>query len=135
MRIAFFVNDLGKEVAGYTTTALAIEALKAGHEIWYITPGDFAFDEDDRIAAHATTVPKRKYESTEALLEGLQGEKARRERICDDDLDVLMLRNDPSQDFIERPWAHNAGIIFGQVAAAHGVIVLNDPFGLSRAMN
>lgn len=135
MRIAFFVNDLEKEVAGYTTTALAFEALKAGHEIWYITPGDFAFDQDDRLSAHATTAPRRKYDSTDALLEAVQGEKARIERISVDDLDVLMLRNDPSQDFVERPWATNAGIIFGQVAAAHGVIVLNDPFGLAKAMN
>ncbi|MCH5599354.1 hypothetical protein [Niabella ginsengisoli] len=32
------------------------------------------------------------------------------------DLDVLMLRNDPSADLEERPWAQYAGIVFGQLA-------------------
>ena len=34
-----------------------------------------------------------------------------------------------------RTWAQGAGIIFGRVAMRHGVIVLNDPNGLSKAMN
>jgi glutathione synthase len=57
------------------------------------------------------------------------------ERICVDDLDVLMLRNDPSVDAISRPWASTAGILFGRLAVRHGVIVLNDPNGLAKAMS
>jgi glutathione synthase len=34
-----------------------------------------------------------------------------------------------------RSWAQSTGIIFGRVAMRHGVIVLNDPNGLSKAMN
>ena len=52
-----------------------------------------------------------------------------------DDLDVLLLRNDPSADLTQRAWAQTAGIVFGRVAMRHGVIVLNDPNGLSQAMN
>ena len=37
-----------------------------------------------------------------------------------------MLRNDPSID-TDRPWAMEAGILFGREAAKRGVIVLNDP--------
>src|SRR6186713_2497542 len=45
-----------------------------------------------------------------------------------------MLRNDPSID-AETPWAMEAGILFGREAAKRGVIVLNDPDSLGRAIN
>jgi glutathione synthase len=51
------------------------------------------------------------------------------------DLDVILLRNDPSLDAEDRPWAAHAGIVFGQLAAQRGVIVLNDPEGLGQAWN
>ena len=36
---------------------------------------------------------------------------------------------------MERAWAQSVGINFGRVAMRHGVIVLNDPNGLAKAMN
>ena len=51
------------------------------------------------------------------------------------EIDVLMLRSDPSQDAAERPWAANAGPMFGRLAVARGVLVLNDPDGLALAQN
>jgi len=65
----------------------------------------------------------------------LQGTKAKQERITIDDLDILLLRNDPSDDTTKRPWAMTAGIIFGRMARRGGVIVLNDPDGLAKATN
>ena len=61
--------------------------------------------------------------------------KQKYERIAVDDLDVLVLRNDPSTDMGLRSWAQSSGIIFGRAAMRHGVIVLNDPNGLAKAMN
>src|SRR3546814_10467364 len=46
-----------------------------------------------------------------------------------------MLRNDPSIEFEKRPWAQNAGIVFGQLAQCHGLVVLNDPDTLANASN
>jgi glutathione synthase len=46
-----------------------------------------------------------------------------------------LLRNDPSTDTGQRSWAQAAGLIFGRMAMRRGVIVLNDPDGLSRAQN
>ena len=57
------------------------------------------------------------------------------ERLAVDDLDVLMLRNDPAADRGRRSWAQTAGIMFGRAAMRRGVIVLNDPNGLANAMN
>ncbi|MDL1872876.1 glutathione synthase [Deltaproteobacteria bacterium PRO3] len=135
MRLGFVVNDIQTEEPGYTTTRLAMAALNRGHEIWVLGAGDFAYDPDENIHARARTVPKKKYKSSENFLRDLQGKQARQERITVDDLDVLMLRNDPSVDLVHRAWAQAAGITFGRVAMRHGVIVLNDPNGLSKALN
>ncbi len=134
MKIGFLVNDIETEQAGYTTTRLAMAAINRGHEAWVMTPGDFAYDPDEAIRARAKHAPKDKYKTGGAYLAGLRGRSARTRRITVDELDVLMLRNDPSED-VERPWRQNAGIDFGRIAMRNGVIVLNDPNGLDKAMN
>ncbi len=134
MKIGFLVNDISTEQAGYTTTRLAMAAINRGHEAWIISPGDFAYDPDEMIRARAKHAPKDKYNTGAAYLAGLRSSKARTRRITVDDLDVLMLRNDPSQD-VDQPWRQAAGIDFGRLAMRNGVIVLNDPNGLAKAMN
>ncbi len=134
MKIGFFVNNIKTEEQGFTTTRLAMAAINRGHEAWYIGAGDFAYDPDEKIRARATTVPQTKYKALKTFFGHLQN-KAVTERITVDDLDVLMLRNDPSLEKGTRSWAKTAGIEFGRLAMRHGVIVLNDPNGLARAMN
>ena len=129
------VNDVKTEEPGYTTVRLAMAALNRGNEIWIMGAGDFAYDPDETIKARACSVPRRQYKSSETFLNDLQGKKAVRERITVDELDVLMLRNDPSTDTGLRSWAQSSGIIFGRASMRHGVIVLNDPDGLAKAMN
>lgn len=135
MRIGFVVNDVQTEQAGYTTTRLAMAAVNRGHEAWEIGVGDFAFDPDGSVRARARAAPKTKYKATNTFLADLQGPKARVERVTVDDLDVLMLRNDPAEDQGRRPWAQMAGIMFGRAAMRRGVIVLNDPNGLANGIN
>lgn len=135
MKIGFIVNNVATEDANYTTTRLATEAINRGHEVWTIGVGDLIYDPDDRVRARARSAPNKQYKSGETYLSDLRGKKARVERITVDDLDILMLRNDPTNDAIQRPWAQSAGIIFGRIAMRHGVVVLNDPNGLSKAMN
>ena len=135
MRIGFFVNDVQSEQAGYTTTRLAMAALNRGHESWVLDANSFAYDPDEKVRARAVSAPKAQYKSSEVYLEDLRGKKAKRERITVDDLDVLLLRNDPFTDNGLRSWAQTVGINFGRIAMRHGVIVLNDPNGLAKAMN
>ena len=135
MKIGFVVNDVQTEETGYTTIRLAMAAHNQGHEIYLMGAGDFAYDPDENIRARARTVPNSKYKSSDNFLRDLQGKKMKRERITVDDLDVLLLRSDPSTDTGLRSWAQATGIIFGRVAMRHGVIVLNDPNGLSKTMN
>lgn len=135
MKIGFVINTLETEQEGYTTLRLAIAAINMGHEAWIIGVGDFSYDPDESIMAHAVTTKVKKYNSSASFLSDLKGKKAVKERIKVDDLDVLMLRNDPSNDMISRPWAVTAGIIFGRRAMNKGVIVVNDPNGLAKATN
>ena len=135
MKVGFVVNDVNTEQTGYTTTRLAMAALNRGHEAWVIGAGDFAYDADEAVRARARAAPKQQYKSSDSYLADLQGKKAKLERVTLDEFDVLMLRSDPSTDVGYRAWAQAAGIIFGRVAMRRGLIVLNDPNGLSKAMN
>lgn len=135
MRIGFFVNSIEGETANYSTTHLALAALGQGHDICYITPGDFVLRPDDNLAVRALTLPARNYKKAETLFKDLQGKETSVETLDVSEIDVLMLRNDPSEDAAERPWAASVGSIFGRLAAARGTIVLNDPDGLAGAQN
>ncbi len=135
MRIGLVVNDLNTEQAGYTTTRLGMWAVNRGHEVWVMGLGDFAYDADENIRARARSVPKKQFKSNELYLNTLKGKNALKERITVDDLDVLLLRSDPANETGQRSWAATAGINFGRIAMRHGVIVLNDPNGLAKAIN
>ncbi len=135
MKIGFVVNDLDTECADYTTTRLALTALGMGHEAWYISLADFGYDADASIVASARSAPRKKYATGETFLTAVRGEKGIAERIVMTDLDVVLLRSDPSEDAIERPWAAQAGVLFCRRAMGQGLIVLNHPDGLARALN
>ena len=135
MRIAFFINGFELEHPRYTTTLLAMTARDRGHDVCYVTPDDFILRPDDGMSVRAAVPRKKKFKDGEEWVAALQGEEFAPKTIDISDIDVLMLRNDPSLDAAERPWAAQAGIVFGQFAKESGVIVLNDPDGLSRAQN
>jgi glutathione synthase len=135
MRIGFFINDIETEKSGFTTLRLAMTAVNRGHEVWIIGAGDLAYDADEKIRARALSTTRKKYKTTSTYLKELKSDRAKSERITVDDLDILMLRNDPAEDAGNRAWAKTAGIIFGNVALRSGVIVLNDPMALAGAMD
>jgi glutathione synthase len=95
--------------------------------------GDLAYDPNGRISARATSVPKSKYTSSQSYTADLQGKNAVKRRINVSDLDVLMLRNVPSDDVVNRPWAATVAAEFARIAQQNGVIVVNDPNGLAKA--
>jgi glutathione synthase len=135
VRIALFVNDIMTQEVGFTNSRLAMTAINRGHEAWIINADGFKYDKDDRIRAIARQAPKKSYKSAASYLSDIQSRRAVTEEICVDDLDILLLRSDPSQEIASRSWARNVGINFGRVAMRHGVIVLNDPNGLAKATN
>jgi len=135
MRIAFFVNSVETETVGYTTTTLALAAAMRGHSVIYVSPGDFILRADDTLAVSAVALPEGNYKKADKLFAALQGAIGAKNKFDASEIDILFLRNDPSLDATERPWAATAGVIFGRLAADHGVLVVNDPNGLSIAQN
>jgi glutathione synthase len=135
MRIGFVVNDVQTEKAQYTTTRLAMSATRMGHEAWMMGVGDFAHRADGTVGARARSTSGKKFKSLETYLAKLQDDDAEEAPISVDDLDVLMLRNDPAEDVIDRPWAVASGILFAQLSVANGVLVVNDPASLANAIN
>ena len=133
MRFGFIVNDLRSEEGKFTTSRLGQAAVNRGHEVWVMGVGDVAYDPDNMIRARATSVPKARYGSSESYTTDLQGKKAVKRRITVDELDVLILRNVPSDDYLQRPWASTAATEFARIAMRNGVIVLSDPNGLAQA--
>ncbi|GGG95420.1 glutathione synthetase [Parapedobacter pyrenivorans] len=133
MTITFVVNQVRKESAGYTTTALAYEAHKRGHTVYYAGVGDLVYQADGRIGAHCRKVPDREFRSLHTFLEAVV--ETEKELTSSKNWDVLWLRNDPAADMEKRPWAQDAGVLFGQLASQQGVLVLNSPDGLIKASN
>jgi glutathione synthase len=131
MKLGLVVNVLSGNVAGQTTYRLVLEAVRRGHDVSIMSPAAMAYEPDGRIRGLARTFPGGDRLTSKALGHALKDETGRR-WITVDDLDILLLRNNPAP---QRAWAQFAGINFGRLAMRHGVVVLNDPNGLSKAMN
>ena len=82
---------------------------------------------------HGRFLPEKKYKDREDFFESMKATKVQKVDMAE--IDVLMLRSDPSLDAQTMPWAAEAGILFGREAAKRGVIVLNDPDSLGKAIN
>ena len=133
MKIAIVVNDIQTEESGYTTIRLMHAAVAKGHSAWITGVGDLTYGVDEKVYAKARTVTQKAKDHV-TLLRNLKAGSCATERICLDDLDIVLLRNNPADD-VDKPWAQTAGVVFGRMAMRGGVIVLNDPDGLSRATN
>ena len=135
MKIGMVVNDVITEKPEYSTTRLALAAQKRGHEVWLMGVGDLAHTSSGEVTARARSPLDKTYRSLKSFLEDVQSEDVDPELITVDELDVLMLRNDPAEDATDRPWAQASGVLFGQLAATAGVVVVNDPVHLADAIN
>jgi glutathione synthase len=135
MKIGFVVNSIATEKPEYTTVRLALAAARKGHETWLMGVDDFSHRADGAVAAHARTASKRKQTSMEAFLDSVKDDAQGCEEVPIDELDVLMMRNDPAEDALERPWAITSGILFAQLSVTQGTLVVNDPASLANAVN
>ena len=125
MKLGIVVNVMNSDEAGATTYRLGADAINMGHDVWFMSTGNLAYNPNDTVGAFARTVPPGRYTSAR-FLDLLKSKKAINKWITLDDLDVLLLRNNPS---VQQAWSQSAGIHFGRLAMRHGVIVLNDPNG------
>jgi glutathione synthase len=134
MKIGFVVNSVATEHPEYTTTRLALAATRRGHETWLMGVDDFLHRLDGSVAARAKAAKGKKFANGGAYLASVQADEGN-EPITVDELDVVVMRNDPAEDAVERPWAVTSGILFGQLSVARGTLVVNDPASLANAVN
>lgn len=134
MKICFIVRSVYSQVVTYTTTHLAFEAHRRGHKVVYTTVNSLSFSDDQRVRATVVSPGDGPFVNRTAWLEGLQGEQATREEVCLSDFDVVFLRYNPNESGnSSEDKSRNPAIEFGRLLKAHGVLVVNDPGGLSRA--
>ncbi|WP_140938270.1 ATP-grasp domain-containing protein [Sphingobacterium lumbrici] len=134
MKIALLINQTHKEEVAFTTTLLALTALKRDHTIIYIGLADFIYQNERNIGAHGRVAePDSGIDDGEDLLNTLRSNK--KQIINLQEIDVLWLRFDPVLDMINRPWAAAMGIQFAQLVKNNGRLVVNDPDTLIQASN
>lgn len=132
MKICFVLNSIETEKSG-TSVALMTMAHSRGHEVFVTGVGDFNFHHESPISVNVTQVPANtKTKSPDKYLEALQGKKAKKKQIACTDLDVLFIRNNPTEEE-GRQWAEQAGVAFGRMIQQQDVLVLNDAYALSHA--
>ena len=134
MNLGFIVNDVASEKLVYATTHLAFRALQMGHRVYYTGVGDLIYFPEGAMGARARTVDSS-VSTLEEFFAALQSDQNEEVTITAKDLDVLWIRNDPSDDIEIRPWAQMAGVVFGKVAMQQGVVVLNHPDTLFDCQN
>ena len=135
MKLAFVVNRVETEGPTFTTNVLAHRLHTRGHEVFFFSVGQLDYVRDGRVGGLGHFVPAGDYADPEAYFEALKGNFDDARPVYTDELDMIYLRNDPGEDAADRGWATNAGLMFGQLATQQGTIVVNDPYGLSHALN
>jgi glutathione synthase len=131
MKICFVVRSVHNQLPNYTTTHLAFEAYKRGHKVVFTTINSFSYTDDRNIRATGVSPGYNGLETRQHFLAALQGEYAVREEVCLSKFDVVFLRYNPHESEGER--AKNPSLEFGRLLKQSGVLVVNDPAGLSRA--
>ncbi len=134
MRLGIVTNDIAELGHQFATTRLAYTATDRGHDVWVISVGDLSYDPDERIRAVGRRARPKKghWRNGAAYLDAVRGPDGIRDDLVVEQLDVMLLRENPGKD-AHRPWARTAGLLYGRLAAERGVLVVNDPDGLSRA--
>jgi glutathione synthase len=134
VKIAFVLNRVETEVELATSTLLAFEAHRRGHEVYVCGVGDLTLRADNHVTGEAR-IPTGKPRRPGTFLAQLQARTAQRGVFSSEDLDVLWLRYNPAEAVGDDEWARHGGIHFGQLALRRGVLVLNHPFSLPLAMS
>jgi glutathione synthase len=136
MRFGVLIDDIAHSRYIDTDIMLAFEAVNRGHAVWVAGIDGLSVASDTGLRASArTTTPARVFPSTEEYLTALRDPLSADVPLAVEDLDVLLLRHNPDEPPGRHPWRLLMGLRFGQLAARRGVVVLDDPDRLLRAVD
>src|SRR5450432_688726 len=132
MRLCFVVNSARTQKASYTTLHLAFAAYRRGHDVAFASVDAFSQGEGTDIVAEVVRPKPGRLRDAAAYAKALTGAEAPREEARLIDFDVIFLRNNPNAGG-EAGDRFNPALDFGRRLKQLGVLVVNDPDGLSRA--
>src|SRR5450432_1802178 len=132
MRICFVVNSARTQKATYTTLHLAFSAYRRGHDVAFASVDAFSQGEGTGIVAEVARPKAGRLRDTAAYAKALSAADAPREDARLVDFDVIFLRNNPNAGAHDGD-RFNPALDFGRRLKQLGVLVVNDPDGLSRA--
>ncbi len=132
MRVCFVVNSVRTQRPSYTTLHLAFSAYRRGHDVAFASVDAFSQGEGPDIVAEVARPKPGRLRDPAAYAKALTGQDAAREDARMVDFDVIFLRNNPNAGAADAD-TFNPALDFGRRLKQLGVLVLNDPDGLSRA--
>lgn len=133
MKICFVLNDVENEDPG-TSVIILRKAHQRGHEIYVMGVADFVFYRDRGVLLRCKKISKSNPDgSVHEFWDAVKEKASEREVIPCTEMDIVFLRNNPTEEAASRSWAEHSGIAFGQMIKKQGVLVINDPAGLSQA--
>src|SRR5699024_793542 len=117
-----------------TSVIILRKAHQRGHQVFVMGVDDFIYRKNNGIDLFCKEIPKDiENESLESFWKNVQNNDLKSKIIFSGDLDILFLRNNPTEEPYERYWAGHCGIAFARMIQKTGVLVINDAIGLSRA--
>lgn len=131
MRLCFIVQSLHFQRPSYTTTHLAYEAFRRGHEVCYTTLNRLTLKDNGQITARATYSSAAR--GRERFLAGFQNPTALERQISLSQFDVVFLRNNPHDKHSDTEPAQIPILDLGRQLSEQGVFVINHPAGLALA--
>ena len=133
MKICFVISDLQKEYAG-TTTVMLKKAHERGHESYVMEVGGFNFVHGSPVDLRCKKVPDTlQYSSKEEFLANMKDDSVEWTTISSKGLDVLFVRNNPTEEPASRHWAEHSGLAFARAIQQQGVLVLNDANAMAHS--
>jgi glutathione synthase len=132
MRVCFVVNNVRTQRSTYTTLHLAFSAHRRGHDVAFASVDSFSQGEGPEIVADVVRPKPGRLRDAAAYARALTAAAAPHEEARLADFDVIFLRNNPNAGAGEGD-KFNPALDFGRRLKSQGVLVVNDPDGLSRA--
>jgi glutathione synthase len=135
MKICFVVRSLFSQIPTYTTTHLAFEAHRRGHQVVYTTLNSFSCTDEMKIMATGVSFERTSFGSRQEFLRAIHLGLVEKKEVCLSDFDVVFLRYNPNETETEKEKGKNPSIEFGRLLKLQGVMVVNDPGGLTKAFS
>src|SRR5689334_22873518 len=137
MRLCFVVNSVRTQRPTYTTAHLAFSAFRRGHDVAFVSVDALSQGQgaEGDVRGEIFRPKPGRIRDTAAYVKALVAPDAAHETARLDDFDVVFLRNNPhagGRDGGVRD-GMNPAIDFGRRLKRSGVMVVNDPDGLTRA--